>query len=389
MNKRLGLVVVLFILAILAVVFLTPLRGKFFKSEVIVAVLDTGVDTQAGLNDRLLQVNGRYGWNFVEGNAVTEDLSEQKHGTLVAKAIALADPKIKLLIVRVAQHGGGTGDGFAKGVHYGLEHGADVINISSGLVYHTPEMDAAVAAAATRGVPIVTAAGVGVPNPFAPVALSQMYPQAYPGVIVVGKALGTNQPDIISNFGPALDVVVAPLPNGNYLPEEINSHGSSFAAAIVSGAVAKYRLAHPSAAPAEIRAALRHSTIPPYFREEDRAKLDRLGSGTARLVEFQKIPNDGYFARMGQNPFTLKHEIEINSSEALQGAKGTYECAPDATPRPAGELELLSVAPANPEKGRLHYVVADFPQKTQGCKIKLALTPVSGGERQLSITLAN
>jgi subtilisin family serine protease len=147
----------------------------------------------------------------------------------------------------------------AEGIRYAAERGAHIINISLGTTSNSRVLHEAVLAAQASGALIVASAG-NTPGVVT-------YPGAYHGVIAVGasgyKGVGSD-PDYtrITSFsgnGPELDLiapgyrVTGPLPanlcntpswsciDGQYTV----TSGSSFAAAIVSGAAALLRAEHP------------------------------------------------------------------------------------------------------------------------------------------------
>lgn len=126
--------------------------------QVIVAVIDTGVDLQhpdlarnIWINSDEIDGNGidddgngyiddRHGWNFAYNNATTQD--SLGHGTHIAGTIAAARNRLgstgvaynaKIMPVRVIDD-----DGLASQIHigagirYAVENGADIINLSLG-----------------------------------------------------------------------------------------------------------------------------------------------------------------------------------------------------------------------------------------------------------------
>ncbi len=192
------------------------------------------------------------------------------HGTVVAGIAAAAGDDGKgiaglswdalLLPVKVLDCTGvGRISTAAAGIRYAAANGAHIINISLGTTRDSNVLREAVLEAQARGVLIVASAG-NVPDVVT-------YPGAYPGVIAVGASgfveLGS-EPDYtrittFSGNGEQLDLiapgylVAAPLPaelcttrvwdcsGGPYTV----SSGTSFAAAIVTGAAALIRAEHP------------------------------------------------------------------------------------------------------------------------------------------------
>jgi subtilisin family serine protease len=118
------------------------------KDQVVVAVIDTGVDLDhpALVNNLYRQNNEVVGYNFADDNANPDD--DQGHGTHCAGIIAaedvgdegmtgvaqkLAPGKIKIMPVKVlGSDGSGSTAAINKGIRYAMAQGADVISMSLG-----------------------------------------------------------------------------------------------------------------------------------------------------------------------------------------------------------------------------------------------------------------
>jgi hypothetical protein len=172
---------------------------------VVVAVLDTGVDTShAEFAGRILP-----GKDFVDGNVMRDP---NGHGTHVAGIVAAADdgqgtsglaPTSTVLPVRVLDaEGFGTHAEIAAGIVWAVEHGADVVNMSLG-GESSDALAAAVVFALDRGVVVVAAAG----NNGGLLGNEPMYPAAYPGVLAVGAATPDDSVALFSTTGPHLRLV--------------------------------------------------------------------------------------------------------------------------------------------------------------------------------------
>ena len=102
---------------------------------VTVAVIDTGIDFDHPL------FAGRLSWpnqDFVDGDSnPSEDLNGPAagHGTFIAGLIALAAPGAKIMPLRAfAADGTATTFSIAKAIRFACDHGANVINMSFGVI---------------------------------------------------------------------------------------------------------------------------------------------------------------------------------------------------------------------------------------------------------------
>ncbi len=262
------------------------------KREVVVAVLDTGIDLlHPDLKDRIWfdhkrcnngqvhdQENACHGFNFVESNTkIADDVGHGTHvsGLIAANAnslgvVGVGPSQIKIMPIKVinnqtqdfVQNGRMITDVFADGIRYAVQNGADVINISLGWpkLVETPKIRIAITKAIESGVAIVAAAGNNgkdVPT----------FPCSYVGVICVGAMDNQGKITEYSNFGGKVDLV-APGENiistypGNLESRSLGiqgyevKQGSSQAAPLVSAIVATLKLVYPGISLDEIMARL-------------------------------------------------------------------------------------------------------------------------------------
>ena len=194
-------------------------------APMLVAVLDTGIASDAGFGDRVETVMDFTG----SGNA--DD--EHGHGTHMAGTIAAIAPNASFMNLKVADSRGRTDAAtVARAVRWAADHGAQVINVSLE-VESSPELESAIRHAWQKGAVVIAAAGNhGTAAP--------AYPAAYSEAIAVAAS---NQKDglaVLSNHGDWVDVaapgfkIYAELPGGEYGYET----GTSPAAAHVSGIAA-------------------------------------------------------------------------------------------------------------------------------------------------------
>lgn len=230
-------------------------------SEVIVAVLDTGVDIHhPALAGRVLP-----GYNAIDGSDDVAD--SQGHGTHVAGIIAADGDgpmkgvarSAKILPVKVLGATNDPNGTIAKGIRYAVDNGAKVINMSFFIRQSEKNYDAVMAAldyAHAKGVVLVKSAGntgkEGLTDP-----------ANHPHVIAVG-ALKVNAKKqsadraSFSSYGDRLDVaapgdkVLSLKPGGGY----VSMSGTSMAAPHVVGLVALLRAQHPDWTPDQVRAHL-------------------------------------------------------------------------------------------------------------------------------------
>jgi hypothetical protein len=216
------------------------------SAQVVVAVLDTGVDfEQPDLQGALLA-----GSNVLDPARAASD--DNGHGTAVAGIIAARANNhsgiagicwaCSILPIKVLG-ADGTGDtaGVAAGIVRAADAGARVISMSLGGPVDDPTLDAAVAYATGKGAILVAAAGNnGGTAPF--------YPAASPGVISVA---GTDESDRLyswSNFGGWVQVAApgcnaAPALSGGY----VLFCGTSSATPVVAGLTALALSVQPTA----------------------------------------------------------------------------------------------------------------------------------------------
>jgi len=156
--------------------------GSGETEEVLVAILDTGIDQQhedlAGKVAKSI--------NFSDSDTASDRLGHGTHvaGIIAATAnngigIAGAAPNARLLNVKIADDKGMVwASTVAKGIVWAVDNGAKIINMSLAIPSGTPALEAAVDYAWSKGVVIIAAAGnTGTAAP--------TYPASYPNVVAV------------------------------------------------------------------------------------------------------------------------------------------------------------------------------------------------------------
>ncbi len=187
--------------------------------DVTVAVIDTGIL----INHPDLQGNITKGYDFIDHDNDPSDTDPDfSHGTHVAgiigamtnnnEGIAGINWDIKIMPIRVIGPGGSGGySALIAGIHWAVDNGAQIINLSLAGSVDSTSLSDAINYALDHHVTVVAAAGNNGSSPI-------LYPAQYPEVISVG-AIGPNKKRAYySNFGPNLDIVA---PGGD---NSISSH---------------------------------------------------------------------------------------------------------------------------------------------------------------------
>jgi len=270
-------------------------------NEVVVAVLDTGIDlNHPELKNKIftnsIECNqgstridrdlNKYpadcqGWNFtVPLNAADANnvMDEDGHGTHVAgimaaslnqKGTAGLSDAIKILPIKVLSSrmsSQAATDRLALGVLYAIDRGVDVINFSMGWSksMDTEYLQNAIQLAIRKNIAIVAAAGNNSSN-------DAIFPCAYPNVICVGALSADGSIANFSNYGGMVDV----LAPGELILSSIPTHiipsffsmkgfdfksGTSQASPFVAGVAALIKQKFPAIAFNELAARIYEST---------------------------------------------------------------------------------------------------------------------------------
>ena len=178
------------------------------SSKVMIAVLDSGVDTgHEDLKGVLEQINGQLPVQDDNGHGtlVSGLASAQTNNSLGMSSLCW---QCSLLSLKVLDStGSGSDAGVASGIVAATDNEAKVINLSLGSYATTQTMQDAINYAWNKGVVVVGASGNdNLTEPF--------YPAALDHVIAVGATTADDQKASFSNYGSWLDVV-APGASGH------------------------------------------------------------------------------------------------------------------------------------------------------------------------------
>ncbi|MBI5794303.1 S8 family serine peptidase [Candidatus Uhrbacteria bacterium] len=284
--------------------------------EVIVAVLDTGVDLDhPDLQDNIWENDGEvpgngkdddhngfiddvHGWDFVddEGDPTPNldgsfDSDAVSHATIIAgiigavgnngDGIAGVNWNVKIMSVRILDSDGiGDSDLAREGVAYATANGADVINLSFTGFDVDPQLRDALREAYEAGIVVVAAMG-NTADGGLDIDETPIYPACYGEHAQEDWILGVAATTVddtkadFSNYGSTCTDISAPgedifstVYQDDTVPEFAQGFyqdgwsGTSMAAPMVSGAAALLRATYPTLTPDEIKTILRLSADP-------------------------------------------------------------------------------------------------------------------------------
>jgi hypothetical protein len=239
---------------------LPPVQGYYSGTNVIVAVLDTGIDaTHPSLLGHVLP-----GIDLVSDDEIPQDGPEANqatgpaagHGTHISGIVTFIAPESKILPVRVLDvDGRGNTFVLAYAIDWAVAHGATVINMSLGSDYDATVLEEAIANAQRNGAVVVAAAGNdSAENP--------QFPAAYPGVISVTAVDDNGIKADFANYGagwvdlaaPGVAITSSVPVSGSILYAAWS--GTSMAVPFASGAAALIRSQWPSYTPNDVSSLL-------------------------------------------------------------------------------------------------------------------------------------
>lgn len=246
---------------------------------ILVAVLDGGFDLThemlAGRTHSAL-------WDALDddidpedhGNGVDDDGDDvvdniRGHGTFVASLVLAGAPDATILPIRVLDdEGWGTPLSLALGVQHAIDNGADVINLSLTINASTPMVRDAVKAALDAGITIVAAAGNG--------------PGWYQDPRIANRAItvgAVDSGDEVTDFTETGSSVHVYAPGteilGGFVGEQYATwQGTSFSAALVSGASSIVRELSPWRSSRQVRDLFMDTAVTIDVWPEGRGRVD-------------------------------------------------------------------------------------------------------------------
>ncbi len=215
------------------------------------------------------------GYSFVNQNPTSVGLGrgpvpydQNGHGTATAALIAGRSPNdygffglafdARIMTLRAFDPTGtGEEDDIAAAIVYAVLNGARVINCSFGDIVRSKLISSALSLAAAADVVVVASSGnSGSDLPH--------YPSDEPTVLSIGASTETGRPAVFSSYGERLFLLA---PGQNLLSaaaggDFVSVNGTSFAASLVSGAVALLRSYNPLLSAEQVRTILAESASP-------------------------------------------------------------------------------------------------------------------------------
>lgn len=260
------------------------------STDVVVAVVDTGVNAVADLSGALLA-----GRDFVNDDNNAAD--DHGHGTMTAGVVAARGNNriatagacwtCKILPVKVLDSTGhGSYSDIAAGITWAADRGADIINLSLGGDSDSNVLRTAVAHATEAGALVIAAAGNN-----GNTALH--YPAAIPAVLAVGGSTSSDTRYSWSTYGASWVDIAAPgcNPTPNRSGGVSTFCGTSSATPFVSGVAALALAADPTATAANVRSALTGTAKPLTGGWVANGRVD--ADNTLRALPHAVLPADG------------------------------------------------------------------------------------------------
>ncbi len=199
-----------------------------FGDGVKIAILDSGVNTE---HEELAQANIIDKRNLTDIGDVQDITDNTGHGTAVTGVVAASQnngkglagimPRAGVIAVKVMDYDRqtdettGSVESVVRGIDYAVNNGANVINISAGILRNPKTLEEACQDAAAKGVIIVAAVG----NDSSSIA---EYPASYNTVVGVGSIERDGAHSSFSNFNQSVAVtapgrgILAPYQDGGY-----------------------------------------------------------------------------------------------------------------------------------------------------------------------------
>lgn len=254
----------------------------------VIAVIDNGFDIDAYEFPQNLWTdsNGNHGWNAANDSADISPVFKSdgttfdntNHGTHVASIIGMPSNAFsaigaafssEIMLLKVAEYVNDsttplmTDASIVKAINFAVNNGADIINMSIGLLgAESASLEAAINNAYNNGVALIAAAG----NEGTSAEVAASIPAKYPNVIGVmaSEKTNTSQLAYFSNYDPTGTYYDVAVPGwgiiGSKTQEKLlGASGTSQASPLVAACAALYLSHYPDATVEELYKAIRNS----------------------------------------------------------------------------------------------------------------------------------
>ena len=280
------------------------------QNEVLIAVLDSGVDTDHEfLDGRLIPNNINFSSSGDE-NSCEDDYG---HGTHVAGIIVdntLANVKIKPYKV-LNNYGNGSTSLIAIAVDMAVADGADIINLSLSADGENQMLRDSIDEATAQGVNVVVAAG----NYGADLNFRVMSPACVESAITVSAIDKNNKLSSYSNYNGTIDIAA---PGDNVMSSYLNNtyslmSGTSMAAPQVSAGLAIVRSVYPNKSATEAEKMIKDYAI----KIEEKDGENKYGAGILYLKYIlQVIPRTANVVfSVAEGTFNKKFQLTLSCPE--------------------------------------------------------------------------
>ncbi len=241
------------------------------KKDVVVAVIDTGIDNTHPLIAKNIVVEEgslsekNYGVDFSNGNTERTPIDTEGHGSHIAGIIRSIFPNVKILALkyfRPTASGEESVNATVRAIRYAIDHNVDIINYSAGGAGAASAELAVLKEAERKGILVVAAAGNKSAN--LDVKGQEFYPASYRlnnivTVTAYDESLSTLDS---SNYGASSVDISAP---GYRIKSALNNGrvgfltGTSQATAFVTGVAALIKAKFPTLPMAKIKTIIKNS----------------------------------------------------------------------------------------------------------------------------------